>query len=100
MESLTLVNHRYISVHEIQAMTLALRPTARSGAIVTSQFVCWNSENTAVFAREQFCSESNIIACFCYTKLYLENTVETFDSTTSATDLSTKELHTGTLRGC
>jgi hypothetical protein len=41
-----------------------------------------------MFATEQFCSESNIIACFYYTKLYLENTVEAFDSTPSATDLS------------
>jgi hypothetical protein len=58
-----------------------------------------------MFAREQFCSEANIIACFCYTKLYLQHTVEAFDSTTSATDPSKLEewlregVHTGTLRG-
>ena len=40
MESLTLVNHGGISMHKVQLMTLALRPTARSGAIVTSEFPC------------------------------------------------------------
>src|ERR1700732_474803 len=63
MDSLTLVNHGGISVPKVYA----------------------------VFAREQFCAEANIIACFCYTKLYLQNSVEAFDSTKSATDLSKLE---------
>jgi hypothetical protein len=59
-----------------------------------------------VFASEHFCSEANIIACFCYTKLYLHKPAESFDSATSAADPfearlngSSKELDTGTLRG-
>ena len=39
-----------------------------------------------MFAREHSCSESNIIACFSYSKLYLRITVVAFDRTTSAID--------------
>src|ERR1700730_4390870 len=67
------------------------RPLASSTIARKIRYSLLKFRGHTVFAKEQFCSKSNIIACFSYSKLYLCNTVEAFDSTTPSIDLSKLE---------
>src|ERR1700738_1660643 len=91
MERLTVVNHGGIQCTKYSAPrsvpnTACLGEQHHTGICSSLLKFCRHT----VFAREQFCSEANIIACFCYTKLYLQHTVRAFDRTTSAIHRSSK----------